>query len=166
MTQDYMKIGFGYDIHRLTDKRPRVMGGVPIEGEKGLEGHSDADVLLHAIADAILGAVSKGDIGEIFPDTSEEFRDMSSVEILRKAVDIMREGAFKIGNLDCVVVAEVPKIGPYREKMKTTISSILRTSSENVSVKGKTKERLGAVGRGEAIEAYASVFLVRDDTRT
>jgi 2-C-methyl-D-erythritol 2,4-cyclodiphosphate synthase len=159
-----MRTGFGYDIHRLTAEKDMVLGGVPIEGEKGFEGHSDGDVLLHAIADAILGAVSGGDIGQIFPDTSEEFKGISSVIILRKAVDIMRERGFKVGNLDCVVVAQTPKISAYSDKMKATISSILRTSSDNVSVKGKTREKLGEVGRGEAIEVYASVLLVEDDT--
>lgn len=157
-----MRTGFGYDIHRLTSGKQMVLGGVDIPGEKGLEGHSDGDVLLHAIADAILGALSKGDIGGYFPDTSEDLKDISSVIITRKAVDIMREEGYKVANIDCVVVAETPRISLYREKMKLTISSILRTSMENVSIKGKTKEQLGAVGRKEAVEAFASVLIVED----
>jgi 2-C-methyl-D-erythritol 2,4-cyclodiphosphate synthase len=156
----HMRTGFGYDIHRLTRGRPMVIGGVRIECEKGLEGHSDGDVLLHAVADAILGAVSGGDIGEKFPDTDAEFKDISSSIILKKAFDIMRQAGFRIGNIDCVVVAESPKIADHRQKIKESISSILLISPENVSVKGKTREKLGAVGRGEAIEAYASVLVV------
>ena len=156
----HMRTGFGYDIHRLTDGRGMVIGGVKIEGEKGLEGHSDGDVLLHAVADAILGAVSSGDIGEKFPDTDAELKNISSSIILRKAADIMHQQGFKIGNIDCVVVAESPRIADHRQKIKESISSILMISPENVSVKGKTREKLGAVGRGEAIEAYASVLLV------
>lgn len=154
-----MRIGFGYDIHKLIDGRPMVIGGVVIECEKGLQGHSDGDVLLHAVADAILGAVSGGDIGEQFPDSAEEFKDISSSIIVKKALDIMRQAGFGIGNIDCVVVAEFPRISDHRQKIKESISSILLIPSENVSVKGKTREKLGAVGRGEAIEAYATVLL-------
>lgn len=136
------------------------LGGVEVSRERGFLGHSDGDVLLHAVADAVLGALSKGDIGGLFPDTDESIRGISSVKILEEAACIMRREGFRLGNLDCVVVAETPKIGKYREKIARLISSVLFSEPKNISVKGKTKEGMGEVGRGEAIEAYAVVTLI------
>lgn len=157
-----MRIGFGYDIHRITQKGPMFLGGVEVSLKNGLLGHSDGDVLLHAVSDAVLGALSRGDIGSIFPNTDESIKGISSVKILEKVSMIMREDGFRLGNLDCVVVAEEPKISPYREKIASLISAVLFSTPENVSVKGKTKEGMGEVGEGQAIEAYASVILVKN----
>ncbi|MFA6635976.1 MAG: 2-C-methyl-D-erythritol 2,4-cyclodiphosphate synthase [Candidatus Omnitrophota bacterium] len=155
-----MRIGFGYDIHRVREGGVMFLGGVEVSRERGLLGHSDGDVLLHAVTDAVLGALSKGDIGGLFPDTDESIRGISSVKILEEAAGIMRREGFKLGNLDCVVVAETPKIGRYREKIARLISSALFSEPGNISVKGKTKEGMGEVGSGGAIEAYAVVMLV------
>ena len=139
-----------------------LLGGVEVSREKGLLGHSDGDVLLHAVADAILGALARGDIGTIFPDTDPGIKGISSVIILKKVAEIMREDGFELGNLDCVIVAEDPKIAPYREKISASIASILFSESRNVSVKGKTKEGVGDVGKGLAIESYAVVTLIKE----
>lgn len=140
-----------------------MLGGVEVSRENGLLGHSDGDVLLHALADAILGALSKGDIGKLFPDTKSSIKGISSVTILKKAADIMVEEGFRVGNVDCVVVAEEPKIAPYSEKMSAVIASVLFTEPGNISVKGKTKEGIGEVGKKMAIEAYAVVTLFKKE---
>jgi 2-C-methyl-D-erythritol 2,4-cyclodiphosphate synthase len=137
-----------------------LIGGIEVSREKGLLGHSDGDVLLHAVADAVLGALAKGDIGHFFPDTDNSIKGISSVKIIEKAAGLMREEGFKLGNLDCVVVAEEPKIGPYRERIAEFISSLFFSEACNVNIKAKTKEGTGEVGEGLAIEAYASVMLV------
>ena len=154
-----MRVGIGYDIHRLIEDRQMVLGGVEIPYPKGPEGHSDGDVLLHAICDAILGALGKGDIGMRFPDTDPAYKNISSRELLRDVADLMNAEGAGIRNLDCVVIAEEPKIGPYREEISRVIGDILKVSAENVNVKGKTSEKLGAVGEGKAIAAYVSVLL-------
>ncbi len=154
-----MKIGMGFDIHRLAENRPMVLGGVDVPGPRGPEGHSDGDVLLHAICDAILGALGKGDIGMRFPDTDPRYKGISSRELLRDVAGLMDSEGFRVGSLDCTVIAEEPKLGPYREKITRAISDILKTSPEAVNVKGKTAERLGVIGEGKAMAAYAVVLL-------
>ncbi|MDD3905962.1 MAG: 2-C-methyl-D-erythritol 2,4-cyclodiphosphate synthase [Candidatus Omnitrophica bacterium] len=154
-----MRIGFGYDIHRLVDDRKLVLGGVEIPYIKGLLGHSDADVLLHAIADAILGAVALGDIGEHFPDTDPRYKGIQSKELIKKVVAIIREKGYAIKNVDSVVLAEEPKIGPFKEKMLSELSAMLGVTRESVSIKATTNEGVGSIGRGDAIAAYAVVLL-------
>ena len=156
-----MKIGTGYDIHRLVENRPLVLGGVNVPYSKGLEGHSDADVLLHSICDAILGALGSGDIGMRFPDTDPKYKDISSRELLRDVKKLMDQNGFAVNSLDCVVVAEEPKIGPYRKAIVKGISDILEISPESVNVKATTAEKLGEIGKGEAIASYAVVLLVK-----
>ncbi len=154
-----MRIGIGYDIHRLVKGRPLILGGVEIPFSKGLDGHSDADVLLHAVCDSILGAIGEKDIGARFPDTDPGYKGISSRELLGDVRELMDSKALKVNNLDCVVIAEEPKIGPYRDTMIKMTADILRVSPGDVNIKGKTGEKLGAVGRGEAIAAQAAVLL-------
>lgn len=155
-----IRIGIGYDIHRLVKGRPLILGGVEIPFPKGLDGHSDADVLLHAVCDSILGAIGEKDIGSRFPDTDPGYKGISSRKLLKEVRDLMDGKALKVNNLDCVVIAEEPKIGPYRDEMIKITADILRLSPDAVSIKGKTSERLGDVGKGEAIAAHAAVLLV------
>jgi 2-C-methyl-D-erythritol 2,4-cyclodiphosphate synthase len=154
-----MKVGLGYDIHRLVENRKLVLGGVDVPYSKGLQGHSDADVLLHSVCDALLGALGKGDIGMRFPDTDPKYKDISSRELLRDVMDLAEEKGFAVKNLDCVIVAEEPKFGPYRQDMINQISGILGISPENVNVKATTAEKLGMIGEGKAIAAHAVVLL-------
>lgn len=154
-----MRIGIGYDIHRLAEERKLMLGGVEIPYIKGLLGYSDADVILHAISDAILGALSEGDLGRHFPDTDARYKDMPSGEILRKVASIAAGKGFKISNVDTMIIAEEPKIHPFREKMAENISSILSLDKGLVSIKATTNEGVGSIGRGEAIAAYAVVLL-------
>ena len=151
------KIGIGYDIHKLTEGRKLILGGIEIPYEKGLLGHSDADVLIHAIIDAILGALKLDDIGALFPDTDDKYKDISSVILLKKVYDIVREKGCKIGNVDSNVIAQAPKLRPYIEQIRNNLSEILET--DEISVKAKTKEHLDAVGELKAIEANAVVLL-------
>ncbi len=157
-----MKIGFGYDIHRVAEGGAMFLGGVEVFRGKRLEGHSDGDVLLHAVIDAVLGALSMDDIGVLFPDTDQSIKGISSMVMLEKAASIMRKEKYALGNLDCVVVAERPKISVFREQIKNSIASALFSEPDKVSVKGKTKEGISEVGKHLAVEAYASVALVRD----
>ena len=154
------RVGIGYDIHRLTEGLPLILGGVNIPFSKGLEGHSDADVLIHAICDAILGAIGDPDIGSIFPDTDSALKDISSKEILEDVRARVEVKDLKVGNIDCIVIAEEPKIASYREEIKQSISAILNISPDVVSVKGKTNEGLGVIGSGDAIVAQAVVLVV------
>jgi 2-C-methyl-D-erythritol 4-phosphate cytidylyltransferase/2-C-methyl-D-erythritol 2,4-cyclodiphosphate synthase len=156
-----MKIGMGYDIHRLVENRPLFLGGVNIPYEKGLEGHSDADVLLHSICDAILGAMGSGDIGMRYPDTDPKYKDISSRELLKDVKDLMENKGFSVGNLDCTIIAEEPKMGPYRESIVDQISNILDIPKELVNIKAKTFEKMGSIGKGEAIASYATVLLTQ-----
>ncbi|MFH1837799.1 MAG: 2-C-methyl-D-erythritol 2,4-cyclodiphosphate synthase [Candidatus Omnitrophota bacterium] len=158
-----MKIGIGYDIHRLVEGRKMMLGGLAIPFAKGFEGHSDGDVLLHAVCDAILGALGRGDIGRIFPDTDASYKDVPGIEFLEKVYRFMEEDGFRLGNLDCTVIAEEPKIGPYSDGIKRIISNILKADESDVNIKGKTFEKLGVIGKGEAIEAHAVVLLKRKD---
>lgn len=157
-----MRIGLGYDIHALEEGRKMVLGGVSFEYGKGLKGHSDGDVLLHAVTDAILGALGAGDIGMRFPDTDPAYKDADSKELLKEVVSEMKSKGYSVVNLDSVVVAEEPKISPLKEEIVLCISSILGVSKDKVNVKGKTSEKLGPVGEGKAIEAQAIVLLDKE----
>lgn len=155
------RIGQGLDVHALVAARRLVLGGVEIPYERGLLGHSDADALLHAITDAILGAAGCGDIGAMFPDNSDEFRDADSRELLRRAVQRVGADGWRVHNIDATVIAERPKIAPHVEAMRTAIAACTGVTAQAVNVKGKTAEKLGALGRGEGIAAQAVVLLVR-----
>lgn len=155
-----MRIGNGFDVHRLVEGRPLIIGGVTIPNEKGLLGHSDADVLLHALTDALLGAIGEGDIGRHFPDTDERFRGANSVDLLRKVWQMVKEKGYSLGNADCTVIAQKPKLAPYIEEMRGVIAKELEADLPQVNVKATTTEQLGFAGRGEGIAAQAVVLLV------
>lgn len=151
-----LRIGFGYDIHRLAKGRNLFLGGVKIPSKVGLVGHSDADVLLHAICDAILGAISHGDIGEHFPDTNEKIKNIRSTLIVEK---IKKMASFEILNVDTTIITEVPMLSPYKENMRESIAKLLRVDKQRVSVKAKRNEGLGPIGAKEAIACFAVVLL-------
>ena len=151
------KIGLGYDIHKLTEGRDLIIGGTKITHEKGLLGHSDADVLIHAIIDAMLGALCLSDIGTLFPDTDQVYKDVDSTTLLKKVYDLIKEKGYKISNLDSNIIAQRPKMMPYIPKMREVLSKILGT--EDISIKAKTNEKMDAVGQELAIEAQAAVLL-------
>ncbi len=153
------RIGFGNDVHRLVRGRPLILGGVAIESEVGLLGHSDADVLVHAVMDAVLGAVGKGDIGLHFPDTDPSLAGAESLQLLKRVAKIMREEGYCINNLDATVVAQQPRLSSYIPAMRNGLAVALGVSSERVNIKATTTEGLGYCGRGEAMEAYAVVSL-------
>ena len=155
-----MRVGIGYDIHRFQEGRRLLLGGVEIEFEKGLGGHSDADVLLHAITDALLGAASLGDIGHFFPPDDPSFAGIDSRELLARTVEMIRPLGYTVGNVDVTVVAERPRLAPYIKAMRQRIAETLGTDESRVSVKATTNEGLGDVGRGEAIAALAVALLV------
>lgn len=157
-----MRVGIGFDFHRLTFGRKLFLGGVEIPFEKGLLGHSDGDVLLHAISDAILGALSEDDIGVHFPDTDKNIEGMDSTLILGRVSQLAGRRGYRIVNIDCVVVAQLPKIAPYRAAMKERIASVLSIDPQMVGVKGKTTEGLGPEGRGEGIAAHAVALLEKE----
>ena len=154
-----MRIGNGYDVHKLTEGRKLILGGVEIPYEKGLLGHSDADVLVHAIMDALLGALAKGDIGKLFPDSSDEFKDISSILLLKKVNEVLKKENYTILNIDSIVAAQAPKLAPHIEQMRKNIADALETDVANISVKATTTERLGFEGRGEGISSYAVCLL-------
>lgn len=154
-----MKIGIGYDVHKLVSGRKLILGGIEFDHELGLLGHSDADVLTHAIMDAILGALNLSDIGNLFPDTDPKYKDIYSINLLGRVVELMEEKGFKIGNLDTVVICERPKISPKREEIQKLLAKALKTDIENVSIKASTSEKLSFTGREEGIEARAVVLL-------
>jgi len=153
------KIGIGYDIHRTTDDRKLFLGGVEIPYVKGLEGHSDADVLLHAICDAILGAAGSDDIGMHFPTTDKRYEKISSLILLKRVWEMVEDKSFKVANIDAVVIAEEPKIGPFKDAMKEKISNVLKIKKDRISIKATTSEGVGTIGRGEAIAAQAVALL-------
>ncbi|CCQ93778.1 2-C-methyl-D-erythritol-2,4-cyclodiphosphate synthase [[Clostridium] ultunense Esp] len=159
-----LRIGHGFDVHAFSPRRPLILGGVEIPHEKGLIGHSDADVLLHAIADAILGALAMGDIGKFFPDTDPAYKGADSKELLRHVWKMARERGYVLGNLDCTILAQKPRIAPYIPAMKRTIADILQGTEEEINVKATTTERLGFVGREEGIAAEAVLLLRREGT--
>ena len=155
-----MRIGIGYDIHRLVEERKLFLGGVEIPYVKGLIGYSDGDVILHAISDALLGALAMGDIGQHFPDTDPDYKDIPSKEILKKVAGMVAEKKYIVNNIDTAVIAEEPKIMPFKEKMVEAISGMLGIDKSKVNIKATTNEGVGAFGRGEAIAAYAVATLV------
>lgn len=157
-----LRVGCGFDVHALVPGRRLLLGGVEIAHASGLLGHSDADVVLHAITDAVLGAAGLGDIGRLYPDSDPRFKDADSRVLLRQAVQRVRVAGWEIENVDCTVIAQAPKIAPYIEAMRAAIAADLQVGVEAVNVKGKTTERLGFTGRGEGIAAQA-VALLRHD---
>lgn len=154
-----MRIGHGYDVHRLVEGRSLVLGGVRIPFEKGLDGHSDADVLTHAVMDALLGAAAMGDIGKLFPDTDDRYLGADSIALLREVNRRLTEAGYRLGNLDVTVIAQRPKLAPYINQMRQTLAAALRTELQNVSVKATTEEHLGFTGSGEGIAAHAVCLL-------
>jgi 2-C-methyl-D-erythritol 2,4-cyclodiphosphate synthase len=154
-----VRTGLGYDSHRFAAGRPLILGGVEIPYERGLEGHSDADVLTHAVIDALLGAAALGDIGQHFPDTDERYRGADSIGLLRAAVALLSEGGFAIVNVDATVVMERPRVGPHRERIRASLAAALGIRVESVSVKATTGEGMGFVGRGEGVAALAIATL-------
>ena len=153
------RTGIGFDVHTLAEDRLLIIGGVQIPHPKGLLGHSDADVLVHAVMDAVLGALALGDIGQHFPDTDVEFKDANSMELLRHVQCLVEEKGFVCTNLDSIIMAEKPKMAPYLMEMKTNLASALKIKTEQVSIKATTTERLGVIGREEGIAAQAIVLL-------
>ncbi|MEI7814927.1 MAG: 2-C-methyl-D-erythritol 2,4-cyclodiphosphate synthase [Coriobacteriia bacterium] len=156
-----MRIGLGYDVHAFAEGRRLVLGGVEIAHERGLLGHSDADVLAHALADALLGALREGDIGKLFPDTDEAFRDADSMTLLATVAALVRERGWSVVDADCVLILERPKIAPFREAMRTNLARAIGVQIDAVGVKATTTEGLGFEGRGEGIAAQAVVLLQR-----
>ncbi|NLO24389.1 MAG: 2-C-methyl-D-erythritol 2,4-cyclodiphosphate synthase [Fibrobacter sp.] len=155
------RTGIGFDVHRLVEGRPCIIGGVHIPFEKGLMGHSDADVLLHAISDALLGAAGLGDIGTFFPDTDPVFKDANSMDLLKRVAEEVKKADYQISNIDSVVVCEYPKINPHREAMKQNIAEALNIDISQIGVKASTSERLGYIGREEGIVAHAVASVYR-----
>ena len=154
-----MRIGHGYDVHRLVEGRALVLGGVRIPFEKGLDGHSDADVLTHAVMDALLGAAAMGDIGKLFPDTDDRYLGADSIALLREVDRRLTETGYRLGNLDVTVIAQRPKLAPYINQMRQNLAAALRTELQNISVKATTEEHLGFTGSGEGIAAHAVCLL-------
>lgn len=154
-----LKVGIGYDIHRLAPRRRLFIGGVRIPSPRGLLGHSDADVVIHAICDALLGAMGAGDIGHHFPDTDRAYKNASSLELLKKVGRLLEKNSYVVGNIDVMLLLESPKISRYRNKMKTRMAKVLKIDRDQISIKATTHEGVGAIGRGEAAAAYAVVLI-------
>ncbi|MEF2710838.1 MAG: 2-C-methyl-D-erythritol 2,4-cyclodiphosphate synthase [Oscillospiraceae bacterium] len=154
-----MRIGHGYDVHRLVEGRSLILGGVRVPFEKGLDGHSDADVLTHAVMDALLGAAAMGDIGKLFPDTDDRYLGADSIALLREVDRRLTEAGYRLGNLDVTVIAQRPKLAPYINQMRQNLAAALHTELQNVSVKATTEEHLGFTGSGEGIAAHAVCLL-------
>ena len=150
-----IRCGIGYDVHRLAEGRQLILGGVKVAHARGLEGHSDADVLAHAIADALLGAICAGDIGQHFPNTDESIRNISSIEILKRVTELLAEEKARAVHVDATIIAEAPKIAPHIPAMRRKLSAAIGVKESNMSVKATTNERLGPIGRGEGIAAIA-----------
>ena len=154
-----MRIGHGYDVHALAENRRLVLGGVEITYEKGLLGHSDADVLVHALMDAMLGAAALGDIGKLFPDNDDAYLNADSIELLKKVAALLKEKGYALSNADCTVIAQKPKLAPYIETMRSRIAGAVGTEIGRISVKATTEEHLGFTGEGLGIAAHAVVIL-------
>ncbi|MDE7304077.1 MAG: 2-C-methyl-D-erythritol 2,4-cyclodiphosphate synthase [Oscillospiraceae bacterium] len=154
-----IRIGHGYDVHRLTEGRKLILGGVEIPHEKGLLGHSDADVLVHAVMDAMLGALALGDIGKLFPDTDSRYEGADSIALLKMVTEIISEKGFCVGNIDCTVICQSPKLAPHIEKMRENIAAAADCDISRISVKATTEEGLGFTGTGEGIAAHAVCIL-------
>ena len=154
-----MRIGMGYDVHKLTEGRKLILGGVEIPYEKGLLGHSDADVLLHAIMDALLGAASLGDIGKHFPDTDPAYKGISSVKLLTHVMELLRQHHFAVGNVDAVIIAQKPKMAPHIPQMRKNLAQAMGVEEDRINIKATTEEGLGFTGRGEGIASQAICLL-------
>ena len=163
MAEQKFRIGIGYDIHKLAEGRDLIIGGIKIPYEKGLLGHSDADVLIHAIIDALLGALAMDDIGTLFPDTDDRFKNANSVELLKKVYEMVQAQGYWISNLDTNIIAQAPKMMPYIPNMKQVLGQVLALDDSDISIKAKTKENLDAVGEKLAIESQAVVMLEKID---
>lgn len=159
------RIGHGFDVHAFTEGRPLVLGGVTVPSERGLAGHSDADVLAHALMDAILGAMRAGDIGQLFPDTDPAYEGADSMVLLSRVMRLAREQGFSLVDADCTVAAQVPKLAPYREQMRQTMAQAMDVDVSQVGVKATTTEHLGFVGREEGIAAWSVVLLDKENGR-
>lgn len=157
-----IRVGFGYDVHRLVEDRESWLGGIRLEYDKGLLGHSDADVLIHAICDALLGAANMRDIGYHFPDTAGEFENIDSKILLKKTVQLIATKGYRVGNIDATVCAERPKLNPHIPQMKQTLAAVMGVEEDDVSIKATTTEKLGFTGRQEGISAYATVLIERE----
>jgi len=158
-----MRIGQGFDVHEFADNRPLIIGGIEIPYERGLIGHSDADVLLHTITDAALGAIGEGDIGRHFPDTDPDFKDADSAKLLEHIWKLVDARGYKLGNVDCTIMAQKPKMAPYIETIRTRIAELLQADVSQVNVKATTTEKLGFVGREEGIASMATILLLQKD---
>ncbi|GAC41050.1 2-C-methyl-D-erythritol 2,4-cyclodiphosphate synthase [Paenibacillus popilliae] len=158
-----IRVGQGFDVHQLVEGRPCIIGGVCIPHDLGLLGHSDADVLLHTVSDAVLGALGLGDIGKHFPDTDEAYKDADSSVLLQKVWALAKERGYRLGNLDCTIIAEKPKMLPYVPEMAANLARLLEADASQINVKATTTEQLGFTGRGEGIAAQAVVCLFRGD---
>ncbi len=154
-----IRVGQGFDVHQLVEGRPLIIGGIEIPYEKGLLGHSDADVLLHTVADACLGAIGEGDIGKHFPDTDPNFKDADSAKLLTHVWSLVKAKGFELGNIDCTIIAQKPKMAPYIEKMRERIAQLLEADISQVNVKATTTEKLGFTGRQEGIASLATVLI-------
>ncbi|USK33995.1 2-C-methyl-D-erythritol 2,4-cyclodiphosphate synthase [Bacillus sp. F19] len=154
-----LRIGQGFDVHQLVEGRPLILGGIEIPYKKGLLGHSDADVLLHTVADACLGAIAAGDIGKHFPDTDPEFKDADSAKLLQHVWQLVKEKGYALGNIDCTIIAQKPKMAPYIDQMRERIAELLEADINQVNVKATTTEQLGFTGRGEGIASQATVLI-------
>lgn len=154
-----LRIGHGYDVHRLVNGRALILGGVNIPYDKGLDGHSDADVLLHAVMDALLGAAALGDIGKLFPDSDDAYLNISSMLLLEKVAQTLQEAGYAVVNIDATLIAQAPKIGPYRDEMRRNIASALALNVSQVNVKATTEEHLGFTGTGEGMAAHAVALI-------
>ena len=161
MKENDYRIGHGYDVHRLVPGRPLVLGGVTIPHDLGLDGHSDADVLLHAMMDAVLGALALGDIGQHFPDTDSQYSGVSSLKLLEEVVSFMTDKGYVLGNMDATVLAQHPRLSPFIPAMRTTIAAAFGTTADNVSIKATTEEHLGFTGRCEGIAAHDVCLLMK-----
>ncbi len=157
------RTGFGFDVHAFAEGRKLIIGGIEIPYDKGLEGHSDADVLLHAICDAMLGALALGDIGIHFPNTDERWKDSDSALLLKLVNELIQSYGYELGNLDCVLAMENPKISPYVEQIRNRISELLNADADQISIKATTTEKLGFVGRTEGVVSFATVLLTKKD---
>lgn len=154
-----MRIGIGYDVHALVENRKLIIGGIEIPYDKGLDGHSDADVLIHAIMDSLLGAMGIGDIGRLFPDTDMQYKGADSRVLLKHVVNLMKDNNYKLGNIDAIIIAQKPKMSPYIEQMKLNIAEDLESDISNINIKATTTEHLGFEGRGLGIAAQAVCLL-------
>ncbi|WP_144512630.1 2-C-methyl-D-erythritol 2,4-cyclodiphosphate synthase [Bacillus sp. FJAT-22090] len=158
-----MRIGQGFDVHEFADNRPLIIGGITIPYERGLIGHSDADVLLHTVTDAALGAIGEGDIGKHFPDTDPDFKDADSAKLLEHIWKLVDSKGYKLGNIDCTIIAQKPKMAPHIESIRGRISELLQADISQVNVKATTTEKLGFTGREEGIASMATILLVKKD---